>query len=352
MWICKYCEMQNNDWETECFLCGKPLKEPEPVAEKEEKKKTPPTNVADNPAYREVQPDEHEPLGGFEFHIDSDEIYEEYDPFEVSIEAEEFENVTDEQEIEREEPADEVTEPQQPDYSRFATALGAVFSTELTEKEKQVREQSPQSQEDKKKEPSYLARMFEYTEGEAPKTADTTQNAEATKVADATSRFYSGRSTPAQQNAAAEAEGPAQPFVYGAVTDTSAPKPKEVRLEDLLEIIQNKDSDSITEEIRRKQEKQKKQQPADDVPQKKAQKRAVKKENLARQRQETVAMVSKMMVVASRVVVVVFSLLTLLYIGMSAWSGYADNAPYMLDEIFYMFELQLREVLESMKLGF
>ncbi len=284
--------MQNEDWENECYLCGKPQKEPDPVVIHEEKKTVPSDSIVHDPAYTEVQPEPHDPIADFEFHIDADAEYENYDPYEGNEDLH-FEDVApDYQDVTQD---DTVGNDEQPDYFRFTQVFNTVHEQTQT-----MDADAPSVQ----KPPAYTDGQNENKEPEKPPVSDFT----AKSVAD---------------------------------------------LNQFLSRIQQQPSDNITEEIRRKQEERRSReaeaQPEADAQQTKAQKRAGQKQRIAQRRQDSVTMFSKVMTRIALAVLAVFLLVGAVFIVVGVAKGYAENIPYVIDEAFYLFELQVREVLEAMQ---
>ena len=355
MWICKHCEMQNEDWENECYLCGKPQKEPDPVVIHEEKKTVPSDSIVHDPAYTEVQPEPHDPIADFEFHIDADAEYENYDPYEENEDLH-FEDVApDYQDVTQD---DTDNKDKQPDYSSFVEMLSAVHEQEKTvtqdtapaqeqpAKNETAAEASVKKQADQKASSAngYFYNPFEYTDGEEVRSSDwTRRNSSAEQPSSAQKSSFTKTDADVQTEKKEPEKPPVSDFTAKSVAD----------LNQFLSRIQQQPSDNITEEIRRKQEERRSReaeaQPEADAQQTKAQKRAGQKQRIAQRRQESVTMFSKVMTRIALAVLAVFLLVGAVFIVVGVAKGYAENIPYVIDEAFYLFELQVREVLEAMQ---
>ncbi len=361
MWICKHCEMQNEDWENECYLCGKPQKEPEPVVIQEEKKETAAERIAADPAYRDVQPAVEDFAAAFSFSVDENE---EYEPIAQEIE-----------------PDDSDFEDFTPDYTDFGTV-----SPDYTELAGTVADYSDFTEavfvEQPQEDPVYDAvvpdtadddmKIFtvdrnmqafipdsvvpaqddvsgshSQTVREAPVAQSPQENSASAQ--EPLLWFEDALRAPIQQNAPPASEPPR------SSVPAEPKKATDFDLHQFLAQIKQIESDSITEEIRRKQAERKNQdtpaQTADatDPARTKARKRAEKKELNARRHHEAVAMFSKTMRKISLLILTVFMLLTLAFLAVGVWRGNAENIPIIMDEIFYGFELQVRGFLESIQ---
>ncbi|MBR3955928.1 MAG: hypothetical protein IKJ63_10700 [Clostridia bacterium] len=319
MWLCKYCGMQNEDWENECFVCGKPQKEPDPVVVKEEKKTPPAVREAGEPA--PAQPALSAFAAAFEKAVP---VNEEYEPIAQEAEADyaDFEEIAS-------------------DYAAFVDA--APDYSEYTEA---VSVSQPQEEPD--------ASLYDdsYIEAEADMKIFNSNRENIFPAAEP--------APPVQHSPFVVADAAVAP-VYSAPPETPkttfSAEPKKTTdfdLQQFLSQIKQGESDNITEEIRKKQEDRKNQHPAaapqnppcvqTDVPP-----RALKKQKKAEQRRESVAMFSKVTVKISRIILAVFLLIAAAFLAVCVLRGHGENIPYVIDEIFYAFELQLRGFLESMQ---
>jgi len=330
LWICKYCEMQNEDWENECYLCGKPQKEPEPVVIKEEPVVTTIERISSDPSYKDVQPAFEDFAAAFELSVSENE---EYEPIEEDVPTDysDFEEVGSVEETEDE------------------TYLEPLYDAEpMTEgADEDIKIFVPEQEKTVVYEPT--APLQPVSIPAAPIQPVVIPIPDEKPVAPPVQRSPFVFENPAVPPV--HPTPPASPKV--SATDETK-KTTDFNLQQFLSQIKQIESDNITEEIRRKQEERKNQQPASpiqDTPsaQNDVNPRVLKKQKKAAQRQESVAIFCKGMKKITMAIIVIFLLITAAFVAVCLWNRNGENLYYVIDEILYSFELQLRDFLYSIQ---
>lgn len=335
MWICKHCEMQNEDWEQECYLCGKPQKDPEPVVKtKEEPAERLVEDVASDPSYREVQPAYEDFAAAFVFNVPENEEYE---------------------------PIAQEVEPDEADFEEVGTLekrdeayLEPLFSVADEETDDDIKIFIPEDEKTKIFEPD-VSEPLQPNPPVMPIPSEPLWYESALYSSSAQSAPVPPQTTPEQpQSAPEQAQStPEQQSPYRSpdVVQAQPPKTSEFDLTQFLSQIRKKPSEHITDEIRRKQEERKNQQPDNPPPEEQPalSSRALKKQQKAEEHLDTVTRFSKGLNKIAGIFVVLFLVLTAVFAVACIAEGNADSIPDVIDEIFYAFELHFRDMLYAIR---
>lgn len=412
MWICKYCEMQNDDWESECYLCGKPQKEPEPVVAEEKPKpivseekakpvvteekpnfvvveeKAKPVvaeeksverangQIVGEPSYKNVQPSVAKFASFFESAVIENE---EYIPAQQEVEPDEsdFETVSDVEDekpniwleylynslsipetITTEEEDDDadmkIFAPGQDDSVRFDSVFSADASQQapenpIAENDSYLPEAESCKQPVVSIDPVSIAIPEEMPSGPTDVSvspASVFVPAEFSEykpneplVSQHTNNFYR---TEQEDSRVSSDLPPAQDF-------SRREKTTDFDLNQFISQIRQSTSERITDEIRKKQEERRNQPPVMPPVQQPdasdASPRAMKKQQKAEKRRLAVALLCSALKKITAVIMLIYLGMAALFLTVSLLDGNGADLHDMIDEMFYAFEMQLRDFL-------